>query len=153
MLVSMRMSAPQQPTNTPIAFLPVIGSFKMSAANSMANIGIEVVTMLALIGDVRLRPMVKQHWLQTKPKTAAPMNQKTSWRGTFSFLTKKDVIQNRMAPPNTRNDTMSTPVIPLDIASLPMGAISPHIAQAVNILRCAKRGTLLELWVCFLSLY
>ena len=52
MLVNIKISAPQQPVNTPIAFLPVMGSFKMSAANTMANIGMEVVTMLALMGEV-----------------------------------------------------------------------------------------------------
>jgi len=43
---------------TPSAFLAVMGSFRMRAASTMAKIGMEVVTMLALMGEVRLSPMV-----------------------------------------------------------------------------------------------
>ena len=52
------MTAPLHPKQTPKAFLPVMGSLRMMAARIMANIGIEVVTMLALMGEVMLRPMV-----------------------------------------------------------------------------------------------
>ena len=52
------MSAPLQPISTPVAFFPVMGSFRMMAASNMAKMGIDVVTMLALMGDVMLRPMV-----------------------------------------------------------------------------------------------
>ena len=44
--------------STPRAFLPVTGSLSMSAESTMANIGAEVVTMLALMGEVMLRPMM-----------------------------------------------------------------------------------------------
>lgn len=57
-LVRMSISAPLHPMSTPVAFLPVIGSLRMSADRIMANIGIDVVTILALIGEVMLRPMV-----------------------------------------------------------------------------------------------
>jgi len=56
--VSMSISAPLQPISTPAAFLPVMGSLRMRAARIMAKIGIEVVTMLALMGEVMLSPMV-----------------------------------------------------------------------------------------------
>ena len=52
------MSAPEQPINTPRAFFPVMGSFRIRAASSMAKIGIEVVTIEALMGDVIESPMV-----------------------------------------------------------------------------------------------
>ena len=57
-LVRMRMRAPLQPMSTPMAFLPVMGSFRMRADSSMAKMGIEVVTIEALMGDVMLSPMV-----------------------------------------------------------------------------------------------
>ena len=56
--VRMSISAPLQPMSTPSAFLPVMGSFRMRAARSMAKIGIDVVTMLALMGEVIDSPMV-----------------------------------------------------------------------------------------------
>ena len=57
-LVSIRISAPLHPISTPMAFLPVIGSFSIIADNTMAKIGMEVVTMLALMGEVMLSPMM-----------------------------------------------------------------------------------------------
>ena len=57
-LVRISMSAPLKPMSTPRAFLPVTGSLSMSAESTMANIGAEVVTMLALMGEVMLRPMM-----------------------------------------------------------------------------------------------
>ena len=57
-LVRMMMTAPLHPKSTPRAFFHVIGSFKMKNDRIMANIGIEVVMMLELVGDVKLRPMV-----------------------------------------------------------------------------------------------
>ena len=58
MEVSMSISAPLHPSITPSTFLLVMGSLRMSAASSMAKIGIDVVTMLALMGDVSDSPMV-----------------------------------------------------------------------------------------------
>jgi hypothetical protein len=54
----MRINAPQHPKKTPEAFFPVIGSLRIIAARIIAKIGIEVVTIEALIGDVIERPMV-----------------------------------------------------------------------------------------------
>ena len=56
--VSISIRAPLHPMSTPVAFLPVMGSLRMRAARIIAKIGIEVVTMLALMGEVMLRPMV-----------------------------------------------------------------------------------------------
>ena len=56
--VSISIKAPLHPINTPKVFLPVIGSFSIKAANSMAKIGMEVVTMEALMGEVMLSPIV-----------------------------------------------------------------------------------------------
>ena len=56
--VRTRIRAPLQPIVTPSTFLLVMGSLRMSAASSMAKIGIEVVTILALMGDVSDKPMV-----------------------------------------------------------------------------------------------
>ena len=44
--------------STPVALRPVMGSLSISAARIMAKMGMEVVTMLALTGDVMLSPMV-----------------------------------------------------------------------------------------------
>ena len=43
---------------TPPAFIAVMGSFSMKNASSIAKIGIDVVSMLALTGEVMLSPMV-----------------------------------------------------------------------------------------------
>ena len=43
--------------STPMAFLPVMGSRRIMADRIMAKMGIEVVTMLALTGEVMLSPM------------------------------------------------------------------------------------------------
>ena len=58
------------------------------------------------------------------------------------MLANSDVIQNNMAPPATRNDTMSMPVSPCVIASLPSGAMSPQKAQAQNKQIWAMSGLL-----------
>ena len=57
-LVRMSMSAPLKPMNTPPAFLAVMGSLRMMAERIMAKMGMEVVTMLELMGEVMLSPMV-----------------------------------------------------------------------------------------------
>ena len=130
-----RMMAPENPSNTPPTFFVVNGSFSMSADRSMAKIGIEVVTMLALMGEVMLSPMVNPHWLSVSPKSPASPSRKTSFTGTCSRFTNSDVIQKRIAAPATRNVTMSIPVTPWVMASLPNGAISPQKAQAKNMLK------------------
>ena len=56
--VNISIKAPEQPINTPTAFLPVIGSFNINADSSMAKIGMDVVTILALMGEVKLSPIV-----------------------------------------------------------------------------------------------
>ncbi len=61
MLPIISISAPMAPQNIPITFLLVTGSCRNIAARIIVMIGRVVVTMLALIGDVRLSPMVKQH--------------------------------------------------------------------------------------------
>ena len=57
-LVVIIITAPAHPSNTPPAFLNVIGSLRMKKESIMAKIGIDVVMMLDLLGDVMLRPMV-----------------------------------------------------------------------------------------------
>lgn len=57
-LVTISITAPVHPNTTPRAFLPVMGSLSIIAARIIAKIGIDVVTMLALMGDVMLRPIV-----------------------------------------------------------------------------------------------
>ena len=132
-LVRISINAPLQPINTPVAFFPVMGSFRMMAEKTIAKMGIEVVTMLALMGEVRLSPMVKQHWLHTNPKTAAPAKRNTSLRGTCSLRVKSDASQNNAAPPATLNDTIVMPSMPWLMASLPKGAINPQNKQARNM--------------------
>ena len=57
-LVTMSVTAPAQPRRTPPTFLSVKGSRRMKNASIMAKMGIDVVTMLELTGEVMLRPMV-----------------------------------------------------------------------------------------------
>ena len=57
-LVRISINAPQNPMNTPPAFLAVTGSLRMMAERIIAKIGIDVVTMLELMGEVMLSPMV-----------------------------------------------------------------------------------------------
>ena len=59
---------------------------------------------------------------------------------TCSRRVKNDVTQNSMAAPQTRKVTMSIPVMPCVMASLPRGAISPQKAHARKMLRCAMSG-------------
>ena len=80
---------------------------------------------------------------------AAPTNMSKSFLGTCSLGRKKDVNQKSNAPPVTLNVTMSMPVRPWVMASLPSGAISPQKALAKNILKCAISG---RLFVIFYSL-
>ena len=108
----MSVTAPQQPMATPPAFFHVMGSWRIRNDSNMAKMGMEVVTILALTGEVMLSPMVKQHWLHTSPKTAAPAKVSLSRKGTCSLGRKKDVIQKSSAPPATLNDTMSMPSSP-----------------------------------------
>ena len=103
----------------------------------MAKIGIDVVTMLALTGEVMLSPMVKQHWLHTSPKSAAPAKMNLSRVATCSLGRKNEVSQKSSAPPATLNDTMTMPSRPCVIASFPMGDISPQMAHAMNMLKWA----------------
>ena len=134
-LDNMRMSAPENPSSTPPTFFDVSGSFNINADRSMAKIGIEVVTILALMGEVILSPMVNPHWLRVNPNRPARPRRKTSFTGTCSRFTNRDVIQKSIAAPATRNVTMSIPVTPWVMASLPNGAISPQKAHAKNMLK------------------
>ena len=136
-VLAIRMTAPEQPTPTPSALRPVIGSFRISAANIIAKIGSDVVTMAAFDGVVMLRPMVKQHWLQTSPNTPAPQSTKMSLSGTCSCLVKSDVIQKNTAPPRARRYTIFRLSTPFSIASLPIGAMRPQMTQAERMARWA----------------
>ena len=151
-LVTTSVMAPKHPNATPMAFFDVRGSFKMTNDNIMAKIGIAVVTILALTGDVMLRPIVKQHWLHTSPNIAASIIFSLSATGTLSFAVKNDVSQKSNAPPATLKDTMLMPSIPWSMAYFPTGAIRPHIAQAPNMLRWAKSGVLLSILPFFYSI-
>ena len=57
-LVVMMMMAPTHPISTPTSFFQVIGSFRIKNERTMAKIGMEVVMILELLGEVMLRPMV-----------------------------------------------------------------------------------------------
>ena len=57
-LVVIIITAPAHPSSTPAAFFHVIGSLSIRNDSTIANIGIDVVMMLELLGDVMLRPMV-----------------------------------------------------------------------------------------------
>ena len=92
----------------------------------MANMGMEVVMMLELLGEVRLRPMVYEHWLRTRAKSPAPAIRNMSRTGTCCRGVKKEVSQKSTAPPSTRKETRSMPSMPWSIASLPTGAMSPQ---------------------------
>lgn len=54
-----------------------------------------------------------------------------------------EAIQKSSLAPATRKETTEMPSKPVFIASLAIGAMKPQIASAVNILRCACKGTLL----------
>ena len=54
----MRMRAPLHPRITPTVFFQVIGSLRMKNESIMAKIGMDVVMMLAFIGEVMLKPIV-----------------------------------------------------------------------------------------------
>ena len=144
------ISAPEQPMPTPRAFLPVMGSLSISAESIMAKMGSDVVTMLAFEGVVMLSPMVKQHWLPTSPSSPAPLIANMSRQGMCSCSQKSEVIQNNSAPPAARINTRFMLSMPCCMASLPMGDISPHMTQAMNMHKCAIRGRLLSIYTVFL---
>ena len=124
-----------QPNATPTALRHVTGSRSTRAESTRAKIGIDVVAIPALMGEVRLSPTVKQHWLPTSPNTAATQSHRMSRREIASRGTNKEAIQNSSAPPATRNDTMSMPSNPWVIASLPSGDIKPQKVAAPIRLR------------------
>jgi len=134
-LLRIRMRAPQQPIATPNAFFHVMGSFKMKKESTMAKMGIDVVTMLALTGEVMLSPILNKHWLNTMPSTAAPASLTMSRPGICSRGPISEASQKSRAAPTTRNDTTEMPSKPAFIASLAIGAMKPQIASAVNMLR------------------
>ena len=73
-----------------------------------------------------------------------------SFAGTCSLAVKSEVIQNNRAPPATRNETMSSPVMPCVIASFPRGAISPQNAHAKKQQTWAINGRLLFIFLLIL---
>ena len=154
-LLSISISAPEQPMPTPSAFLPVMGSFKMIADSIMANMGSDVVTILAFDGVVMLSPMVKQHWLPTSPNSPAPQNAITSLRGTCSCFVNSDVSQNRVAPPAARKNTRLMLSTPFCMAALPMGDMSPQHTHAMSMHKWAMSGRLLSIFYltcCFVNI-
>ena len=141
----MSSRAPMAPQKIPKTFLLVTGSFRNRAAKIMVTMGRVVVTMLALTGDVRDSPIVKQHWLNTMASIPAKKNISKS-RGATSSLCRprREVSQKHKAAPTARKLTNANPLMPCAMASLPKGDISPQAAQAANIQRWPVR---------FLSLY
>ena len=120
-----------------------MGSLSIIAERIIAKIGNDVVTMLALVGEVMLKPTVKTHWLPISPSTPAPMKAKTSFKGTCSCGMNSDVIQNKTAPPAERISTRSRLSMPLFMASLPRGDINPQNTHAARMHVCATKGLLL----------
>ena len=57
-LVITSAMAPMHPRATPPPFIQVMGSRSMANDSIMANMGMEVVMMLALLGEVMPSPMV-----------------------------------------------------------------------------------------------
>ena len=81
------------------------------------------------------------------------MNISLSRRGTSSLGAKREAIQNSRQAPTTRKVTIVMPSMPCDMASLPIGAISPHPAHAPNIERWAISARFLScLSISFLNL-
>ena len=65
-------------------------------------IGVVVVTMEALIGEVRETPKMNDPWFSTIPSNAAKNNFARSWWLTCSFLVKNDASQKTTAAPTMR---------------------------------------------------
>ena len=141
-LLTIRMTAPPQPIATPPAFIADRGSRRMKNESTMAKMGIDVVTMLALTGEVMPSPMVYMHWLNTMPNSAATASNSTSRRATRSRGAKSDAVQNSSAAPATRSDTRQMPSMPWAMASLPTGAIRPQKISAKSRLRWALSARL-----------
>ena len=79
----------------------------------MVTMGRVVVTMLALTGDVRDSPIVKQHWLNTMASIPAKKNISKS-RGATSSLCRprREVSQKHKAAPTARKLTNANPLMP-----------------------------------------
>ena len=69
-----RRRAPQAPSRTPPAFLPVIGSLMNIAAKIMVTIGSVVVMIEASTGEVIETPVTYTHWLRIIAKSPAKKN-------------------------------------------------------------------------------
>lgn len=115
----------------PIGFGTILVNLPLSGAVTQG----EEVGVLTLLFDSgianELFPLLL-FIMVTRPNMAAPISMSRSLRGTCSFGVNSDVSQNRMAPPVTLNVTMSMPVMPCVMASLPSGAIRPQNAHAKN---------------------
>ena len=85
---------PQHPSNTPKAFIFVIGSFRIMAASNMTKIGTPVAIMDASTGEVRFSPTINNPWLIPTPQRAHIKSKPRSFIVTFSRFIKSEVSQN-----------------------------------------------------------
>ena len=146
MLWNIRNMTPQKLRITPPAFLKVMGSCRKMAAMNMVMMGVMVLMIDKSMGEVR--PMAVKNVICGKksPKREAPMIGRKSFFATFSFVVKRDNIQNMVPAPIARNVNSaiggSTPPFAISLQNL---MLNPNMAYAANPARCPNN----ILYVCF----
>jgi hypothetical protein len=95
--------APVAPTNTPKAFIRVIGSFRMIAANTITKIGEAVDMIDASIGEVFVSPYMNNPWFMAIPVIEQKNSKARSFFDTCSLGKKRDVSQNITQANSIRN--------------------------------------------------
>jgi hypothetical protein len=93
------MRTPTKLTKTPLIFLPVIGSFKATAATNIVMIGVQVLVMLKSMEVVIVMAFKKLICVRKRPSIEATKICNKSFTGTFSLGIKSDKSQNKMVAP------------------------------------------------------
>ena len=97
-------NAPTSPKPIPIDFSQVTFSLKKIAESINNKTGEIVITTELFMGVDRLNPLKNINIFSTIPKKAQPIIRSQSFLSTFSEGKKKEIIQNKIAAPNTRNN-------------------------------------------------
>jgi len=102
----------------------------------MAKNGPQVMMIDASTGEVMFKPVMNSPWLKITPQNDPTSKKPWSLKGTFSFDTKSDAIQNAAAPNRILDRVSPSGEIQVGKSDFESGMLIPKINVTANIIRC-----------------
>ena len=129
-------NAPHAPIKTPVAFLPVMGSFRNAAAMSITMTGVMAAMREMLTGEVYCRATANDSCAPISPKRAAKNSIAKSLTLTFSRGINREIHQKMTVALDILTSVRANGLIHSGTSVLAIGVFSPKITLVISIAMC-----------------